>query len=156
MGGLMFAFYSLVTFFAGFGLAALDGKVKHKFIHLACLVIGGLGLISTFFIQSKWGLLIPMGAIGIAWASILSMPYAMLAGSLPERKMGFYMGVFNFFIVIPEIIASVGFGWVLSHVLGGNTMIALICGGVSMILTGLLVLLVKDAEPEKPSEAELS
>lgn len=70
--------------------------------------------------------------------------------------MGFYMGVFNFFIVIPEIIASVGFGWVLSHVLGGNTMIALICGGVSMILTGLLVLLVKDAEPEKPSEAELS
>lgn len=144
-GGLMFAFYSLVTFLTGFVLAGLDGKVKHKTIHLICLTIGGLGLISTYFITSKWGLLIPMTGVGIAWASILSMPYAMLAGSLPERKMGFYMGVFNFFIVIPEIVASLGFGWVLLNVLNGNTMMAVICGGISMILAGICVMFVKEA-----------
>jgi maltose/moltooligosaccharide transporter len=85
-----------------------------------------------------------MTGVGIAWASVLAMPYAMLAGSLPAAKVGVYMGIFNFFIVTPEIIASVGFGWVMNHVLGNNRMTAVVCGGVFLLLAAILVQRVQD------------
>jgi len=78
-------------------------------------------------IHQKYLLLLSMTGVGIAWASTLSMPYAMLAGALPPRKVGVYMGIFNFFIVTPEILASVGFGWIMSHLLGNNRLAAVVC-----------------------------
>ena len=89
-------------------------------------------------------LLLSMSGVGIAWASTLSMPYAMLAGALPPGKTGVYMGIFNFFIVIPEIVAALGFGWVMSHFLGNNRMAAVVAGGVFLALAAVLVLRVKD------------
>ena len=82
--------------------------------------------------------------VGIAWASTLSMPYSILAGSIPAGKTGIYMGIFNFFIVIPEIIASLGFGWVMSHLLNNNRMAAVIAGGFFLALAALLVTRVTD------------
>ncbi len=89
-----------------------------------------------------------MTGVGIAWASILSMPYAMLAGSLPAAQTGVYMGIFNFFIVIPEIVASLGFGWVMAHLLGNNRLAAVVAGGVFLALAALLVLRVKEEAPQ--------
>ena len=86
-----------------------------------------------------------MTGVGIAWASTLSMPYAMLAGALPPRKVGVYMGIFNFFIVTPEILASVGFGWIMSHLLGNNRLAAVVCGGVFLAIAALLAQRVEEA-----------
>jgi maltose/moltooligosaccharide transporter len=103
-----------------------------------CLLAGALGLLSVSVIHDKYLLLLSMVGIGIAWASTLSMPYAMLAGSLPPDKVGIYMGIFNFFIVTPEIVASLGFGWVMNHVLGNNRLGAVVCGGVFLAIAAAL------------------
>jgi len=108
---------------------------------------GALGLLSVMVIHNKYLLLLSMTGVGIAWASTLSMPYAMLAGSLPPEKTGVYMGIFNFFIVIPEITASLAFGWVMLHVLGNNRLAAVVTGGIFMLLAAVLVHRVQD-EPE--------
>ena len=89
--------------------------VGRKHTHSLCLLCGALGLVSVAVIHDKNLLLLSMVGVGIAWASTLSMPYSVLAGSLPAEKTGVYMGIFNFFIVLPEIIASLGFGWVMNH-----------------------------------------
>jgi maltose/moltooligosaccharide transporter len=93
-------------------------------------------------------LLLSMIGLGIAWASILAMPYAMLANALPPTKMGFYMGVFNFFIVLPQILASVGLGNVMAHLLHNDATKALLLGGLSMLVAALLTLRVKETETE--------
>jgi maltose/moltooligosaccharide transporter len=85
-----------------------------------------------------------MTGVGIAWASTLSMPYAMLSDSLPPRRVGLYMGIFNFFIVTPEILASLGFGWVMNHILNNNRLAAVVSGGVLMLIAALLTQLVDD------------
>ena len=94
-----------------------------------------------------------MAGVGIAWASILSLPYAILSGSLPEARTGVYMGIFNFFIVIPEIVASLGFGFVMGHVLGNNRMAAVVAGGVFLGIAALLMQRVED-EPIATSAAQ--
>ena len=103
-------------------------------------------------------LLVPMIGIGVAWASILSIPYAMLAGALPTNKMGYYMGVFNFFIVLPQMVAGVTLGFFTKHVFNNNSALTLVLGGVSMIASGLLTLRVHDADdirlPNNMSPAE--
>jgi maltose/moltooligosaccharide transporter len=106
-----------------------------------------VGLILVPVLQQQHALLFSMLLVGIAWASVLSMPYAMLANSIPGAKMGFYMGVFNFFIVIPQILASLGLGLLLKHLLGNNPMNAVLLGGASMVLAGLCVSFVsKDVD----------
>ena len=95
-------------------------------------------------------LLVPMVFVGLAWASTLTMPYAILAGSLPSNKMGFYMGVFNFFVVIPQLIAASLLGYLLKNVFDNQAVYALVIGGVSMIIAGLLNVIVDDErEPAK-------
>jgi maltose/moltooligosaccharide transporter len=96
-------------------------------------------------IHDKHWLLLSMTGVGIAWASILSMPYAILSASLPPARTGVYMGIFNFFIVIPEILASLGFGWVMLHVLGSDRLAAVVAGGAFLALAAILVLRVDDA-----------
>lgn len=133
-GSLTLSFYSVVTFLFALVLPAIADKLGRKLTHSLCLLCGAIGLISVNWIENKYMLYGSMVGVGIAWASILSMPYAMLSGSLPKDKVGIYMGIFNFFIVLPEIIASLGFGWLMKNVLGNNRMAALTIGGVLMII----------------------
>jgi len=114
--------------------------------HMICLIIGGIGLISLNFISNPTTIALSMGLVGVAWASILSMPYAILSGALPANKMGYYMGVFNFFIVIPQIVAATVLGFLTINVFGGNTMLTLVLGGCLMIMAGLLSLRVEDQD----------
>lgn len=142
---------NLVAAFGAFLIPVLAQKTSRKVAHFICLVIGGFGLLSINFIPSPSYLALSMGMVGIAWASILSMPYAMLAGALPAGKMGYYMGVFNFFIVIPQIVASATLGFITTQIFGGNTLYTIALGGVSMIIAGLLCLRVKDVDDVKIS-----
>ena len=142
--GVCFGFYSLVCFGFSFVLPALARQYGRKNTHSFCLICGGMGLLSVALIHNMYLLLFSMAGIGIAWASTLSMPYAILAGSLPEGKTGVYMGIFNFFIVIPEIAASLGFGWVMGHLLNNNRIAAVVAGGVFFILAAMLTQRVED------------
>jgi len=145
-GGVCFAAYNLMAFGFSFLLLWLVTRSSARTIHLACLVLGGLGLLSVVAIRDPNTLLLAMVGVGVAWASILSMPYAMLSNALPPEKMGFYMGVFNFFIVLPQILASVGLGFVMQHFLGNDATRALILGGFSMLLAAALTLRVREEE----------
>jgi maltose/moltooligosaccharide transporter len=142
--GVCFGAYSAVCFAFSFFLPPLAKKNGRKWTHSICLAAGAAGLLSVSVITTPSLLLLSMAGVGIAWASTLSMPYSMLAGAIPEGKNGIYMGIFNFFIVIPEIVASLGFGWVMSNVLGNNRMAAVIAGGVFLALAAVLVLRVED------------
>jgi maltose/moltooligosaccharide transporter len=144
--GVLFALYNGIAALVAFGLPILAKATNRKITHLISLVLGGLGLISIYFLNNPNLLLLSMVGVGIAWASILSMPYAMLAGALPANKMGYYMGVFNFFIVIPQIVAAGILGFLLTQFFGNESIYALILGGFSMILAGLLTLLVRDTQ----------
>jgi maltose/moltooligosaccharide transporter len=156
-GGVCFSVYNGVAFFFAFLLLLIVRKFSAKGIHTICLAVGGLGLISVPFVGDAKMLLVSMFGVGIAWASILSMPYAMLANAIPGNKMGFYMGVFNFFIVLPQIAASLGLGYVMKLLLGGNTMNAVILGGASLLIAGVCVRFVDADEPEDegPSEEDV-
>lgn len=136
--GLTLSFYNVVAFVFALIIPLIANKFGRKQTHSFCLFCGAAGMITVGFITNKYLLYGSMVGVGIAWSSILSMPYAMLAGSLPEDKIGVYMGIFNFFIVLPEIIASLFFGWIMSHLLDNNRILAVQIGGVLMILAGLL------------------
>jgi maltose/moltooligosaccharide transporter len=157
-GGVAFMVYNIVTFAVAFLLPKLAKKFSRKQVHAAALVCGGLGLLSTYFINDKYLLLLTMIGVGIAWASILSMPYAILSGALPAARMGVFMGVFNFFVVIPEIIASTTFGRIIRALFGEDSKVAplymVMAGGVFMLIAAALVTLVKDVgDRNVPEEA---
>jgi maltose/moltooligosaccharide transporter len=146
--GVMFAVYSGVAALAAFVLPILARKTSRKFVHMSCLMIGGVSLFSIYAIHDLNLLYLPMIGVGVAWASILTMPYAILAGALPAKRMGYYMGVFNFFIVIPQIVSGVLLGFVTKHWFMGHTVKTLMLGGVCMVVAGVLTLAVRDnAEP---------
>jgi maltose/moltooligosaccharide transporter len=143
--GLTFSFYNLVTFGFALLIPVMAEKWSKKVTHALCLTAGGIGLISVGFVHTPQMLFLSMTGVGIAWASILSMPYAMLGSSLPKEKVGIYMGIFNFFIVLPEIIASLGFGWVMEHVLDNNRLAAVMIGGGLLLFAALLSLRVQES-----------
>lgn len=145
--GVCFGAYSAVCFAFSFFLPPLAKKRGAKGTHVLCLLAGAAGLLSVAFIHTPSMLLLSMTGVGIAWASTLSMPYSMLANALPAGKTGVYMGIFNFFIVIPEIVASLGFGWVMNNVLDNNRMAAVVAGGAFMAIAALLVLRVRETVP---------
>jgi len=142
--GLCFGMYSAVCFVFSFALPWLAARIGRKGVHAACLIAGALGLLSVATIHDKWLLFFSITGVGIAWASILSMPYAILSGSLPPDKTGMYMGIFNFFITLPEIIASLAFGWIMNALLGNNRLLALIGGGVFLMVAAGLMSRVED------------
>ncbi len=144
--GVCFAVYNGVSALFALCLPFLARHTSRRHTHLICLVLGGLGLISIYFITDPMMLLFSMVGVGIAWASILSMPYAILAGALPVKRMGYFMGVFNFFIVIPQIVAGAILGFMVDKLFGGEAIYALMLGGCSMILGGFLTLIVKDVD----------
>jgi maltose/moltooligosaccharide transporter len=143
--GLCFAMYSAVCFVFSLFLPVLAGKIGRKATHTLCLLCGAAGLLSVAVIHNYWLLLFSMAGVGIAWASTISMPYAILAGCLPPKKTGVYMGIFNFFIVIPEIVASLGFGWVMSNLFANDRLKAVIAGGICLIIAALLMQRVQDS-----------
>ena len=137
-GSLTLSFYSVVTFLFALVLPTIADRWGRSITHAVCLLAGAIGLISVNFITDKYWLFGSMVGVGIAWASILSMPYAMLSGVLPKDKVGIYMGIFNFFIVLPEIIASLGFGWLMREVLGNDRLAALTVGGALMMVASII------------------
>jgi maltose/moltooligosaccharide transporter len=142
--GVMFAVYNGMSALAAFVLPVLARRTSRKACHAVCLAIGGLSLASVFFIHDKHLLLIPMLGVGVAWASILTMPYAILVAALPPNRMGYYMGLFNFFIVIPQIVSGLVLGWFTKHMFGNHAVLTLVLGGVSMVIAAVLALFVTD------------
>lgn len=144
--GICFAVYNGVAFLFALLLPVLANKYSRKITHLICLFAGGIGLISILFITDKNMLIFSMIGVGIAWTSILSIPYAMLTGSLPSNKIGYYMGIFNFFIVIPQIVAASILGLLVNTVFGDESVYAIVLGGVCLMIAGLLTLRVRDED----------
>ncbi|WP_374199396.1 MFS transporter [Massilia sp. Bi118] len=142
--GVMFAVYNGVSALAAFLLPILARATSRKACHTICLAIGGISLASLFLIHEKAMLMVPMIGVGIAWASILTMPYAILAGALPANRMGYYMGLFNFFITIPQIVSGLLLGFFTKHFFGGHTVLTLVLGGACMVLAAALTLFVTD------------
>lgn len=142
--GIIFGVYNFVSAIVAFGLPFIAKQIGRKKTHAIALTLGGIGLISMYFMPNKEALIFSMILVGVAWASILAMPYAILAGSIKPKKMGVYMGIFNFFIVIPQIINALIGGPLVKYVYGEKAMIALVMSGISFILAAVLVLRVKD------------
>jgi maltose/moltooligosaccharide transporter len=161
-GGNCFAMYSFVCFLVSFALPTVAERLGRTLTHGLCLLVGAIGLLSVAVISSKYLLLLSMVGVGVAWASVLSMPYSILAGALPPEKTGTYMGIFNFFIVIPEILAALVFGRLMEQVLtddsalvrllgGDNRLAAVVIGGVCLAVAAALCTLIVD-----PTTAESS
>lgn len=144
--GILFGIYNAVAAVFAFFLAAIAKKIGRKKTHALALIIGGLSLIFIYFAPNENWLILSMVGIGIAWASILAMPYAILAGSIPPRKMGVYMGIFNFFIVIPQIINALIGGPMVKYLYGGNPVYALVVSGISFLIAASLVARVNDVD----------
>lgn len=153
--GVLMAVYNGFAAVMAFVLIWLAKKTNRKTVHMISLFCGGLAFLSFYIIKNPNLLLISELGIGLAWASILAMPYAILAGSLPPEKMGVYMGIFNFFIVIPQITAAAILGWFVKNLFDGNAIYALLLGGVSMILAGILVLFVNDVDEVQDVKEEI-
>jgi maltose/moltooligosaccharide transporter len=164
--GNCFAMYSAVCCVFSFALPTVAGRLGRRLTHGACLLMGAVGLLSVAFISNKYVLLLSMVGVGVAWASTLSMPYSILAGALPSGKTGTYMGIFNFFIVIPEILAALVFGKVMTTFLtdesavvqlvgGDNRLTAVVIGGISLAVAAALCAFVTDpaaAPSSSPAE----
>ena len=146
--GVLFSVYNGFAALAAIGIPFIANRLGCRPCHMVYLALGGAGLISFYFISDPQMLIVSMIGVGIAWASILSLPYALLSKNLPANKMGVYMGIFNFFIVIPQLVAASILGLLLTEFFGGRAIWCLVVGGVSMIVAGLATMLVdKEAEP---------
>lgn len=144
--GIIFGVYNAISAIYAFALPGIAKKIGRKRTHAISLIIGGIGLISIYFISDPIYLLIPMVGIGIAWGSILSMPYAILAGALPAKKMGTYMGIFNFFITIPQIINGIIGGPIVKRLFDSQAIYALIMAGIFLFIAAFSVLFVEDKD----------
>ena len=147
--GVLFAIYNGFAALTAFLLPWIAKRTSRKTVHMISLICGGIGLASFYFIKDPNLLLISELGIGLAWSSILAMPYAILAGSIPSEKMGVYMGIFNFFIVIPQITAAAILGFFVKHFFGNEAIYALLIGGASMIIAAALVMFVNDLDEVK-------
>lgn len=144
--GILFAVYNGFAAIAAFGLPLLAKYTNRKIVHAISLLFGAVGLMGFYFIKDPNLLIILEIGVGIAWASILSMPYAILSGALPRAKMGVYMGIFNFFIVIPQITAAAILGYIIENIFNNQSIYALILGGFSFIIASVFTLFVKDED----------
>ena len=144
--GILMAVYNGFAAIMAFLIMWLAGIISRRKVHFINMLIGGICMASFYFIQNPKLLMISELGIGLAWASILAIPYAILTGSLPSHKMGTYMGIFNFFIVIPQITAAAILGFCVRNLFGNQAIYALVLGGVSMVIAGVIVLFVNDPD----------
>lgn len=152
--GVLFGVYNLVSALFAFCLPYIAFRIGRKLTHSISLIIGGVSLISLYFVPDENWAILSMIGVGVAWASILAMPYAILAGSIAPRKMGVYMGIFNFFIVIPQIINALIGGPIVKYFYSGNAIYAIVTSGISFIIAAILVVKVKDVDDLK-SKSEI-
>jgi maltose/moltooligosaccharide transporter len=146
--GVGFAAYNGVAAVVAFLIPVLARRSSRRMAHAICLVCGAVGLLSILLLRDPRFLLGSMVGVGIAWASILSMPYAILTGALPRSKMGYYMGVFNFFIVIPQIVAASVLGFLVGRIFDGEAIYALVIGSASLLVAAGLTLRVRDEDDQ--------
>jgi len=144
--GVLFAFYSAIAAIFSLLIPSIAKLIGRKKVYSFSLLLGGIGLISMFLVQDKNMLLLSIAGVGLAWAAILAMPYAMLSGSLPADKMGVYMGLFNATITLPQIAAGI-LGSTLIALFGGEPMAIIVIAGCSMMIAGLAVFLIKETKP---------
>lgn len=144
--GVLFAVYNGVSAISAFLLPLIAKQIGRKATHSIALAMGGIAFISLYFIKDPNILLIPMIGVGFAWGSILSMPYAILTGSLPSDKMGTYMGIFNFFIVIPQILAASILGFITRELFNGQVIFTMVLAGFSLVLAAISVFIVQDKD----------
>ena len=142
--GVLFGVYNGVAALAAFAIPVLARRIGRRGAHAVNRVLGGLGLLGLTLIRDPALLWLPMIGVGFAWASILSMPYAILSGAVPARKMGVYMGVFNIFIVLPQLLAATLLGLILRHLFDGQALYALVIGGAAFFLAAVAALFVKE------------
>ena len=147
--GILFGVYNLVSIPVALSLNKISKKLGRKETHMYALFIGGISFVSIYFMPDRYWLILPMIGIGIAWASILSMPYAILAGAINPKKMGVYMGIFNFFIVLPQILNGIIGGPMVKYLYGNQAIFALVLSGLSMVVAAFLVKRVKDVDDIK-------
>ena len=148
--GISFAVYNGFAALVAFGLPVIARYSNRRATHAIALTAGAIGLISVYFVPNPNWILVSMLGVGLAWASILAMPYAILAGSLPAKKMGIYMGIFNFFIVLPQMLAAAILGFVVAQLFAGQAIYALILGGFVWIVAAIVTFFVDDIdEPEE-------
>jgi maltose/moltooligosaccharide transporter len=150
--GLMFGVYNGVAALVAFGLAPVAKKLSRKWVHSISLTLGGIGYILMYFVSDPNMLIVSMIGVGVAWASILAMPYAILAGSIPSEKMGLYMGIFNFFIVLPQLLAATILGYVTRTFFEGEAIYAIVLGGIVLIIAAVSMYFVDDVDD---TDAEL-
>ncbi|MDF0715941.1 MFS transporter [Muricauda sp. 334s03] len=144
--GILFGVYNGISAIFAFFLPAIAKKVGRKKTHTISLVVGALGFLSIYIMPDENWLILSMVGIGVAWASILAMPYAILAGAIPPQKMGVYMGIFNFFIVIPQIVNAFIGGPMVEYFYNGHPIYALVTSGVAFLIAALLVARVEDID----------
>jgi maltose/moltooligosaccharide transporter len=140
-----FGIYNLVAMFYALLLPIIARFIGRKATHAFSLIAGGVGLISIYFIKDAAMLQYSMVGVGLAWASILAMPYVILSGSIPAGKLGIYMGIFNFFITLPQIINGLFGGWVVKHLYNDQSIYAIVLAGIFMICAAVCCLFVYDA-----------
>ncbi len=146
--GVLFGIYNLVAMLFALALPVIARHTNRKITHAISLLAGAAGLISMYYISEPFTLIFSMIGIGIAWASILSMPYAILASSIPAAKMGVYIGIFNFFITIPQIISSIANGPMVKHWFGSDAMYAILMAGICLLIASVTVVFVTDKTEE--------
>jgi maltose/moltooligosaccharide transporter len=144
--GIIFGIYNGVSAIYALMLPVIAARFGRKTTHAVSLTAGGLGLISIYFIHDPTLLIFSMIGVGMAWASILAMPYAILAGSIPAHKMGIYMGVFNFFITLPQIINGVIGGPIVKYFYNSQAIYAIVMAGVFLIVAAFCVRFVNDQD----------
>jgi maltose/moltooligosaccharide transporter len=142
--GILFGIYNGISAIYALLLPSIAARLGRKGTHALSLIAGGISLISIFFIHDKQMLILPMIGIGMAWASILAMPYAILAGSIPAGKMGIYMGIFNFFITLPQIVNGISGGPMVKYLFDGHAIYAIVLGGIFMLCAAVVVVFVKE------------
>jgi len=144
--GNMFAVYNVVSAIYALSLPWIVKRINRKRTHAFSLTMGGIGLISIFFIQNHYLLLLPMVGVGLAWGSILAMPYAILSSSIPAKKIGVYMGLFNFFITFPQIVNSLTGSLIVKYVFNSQAIYGLVMAGIFMFFAAISVLFVQDSK----------
>jgi len=141
-----FGIYNGVSAIYALILPSIARATSRKIAHAFSLVAGGVGLVSIFFVQNPNMLILSMIGIGLAWGSILAMPYAILSGSIPAKKMGVYMGIFNFFITFPQIVNGLFGGWIVKNLFGNQAIYAVVLAGIFMLCAAVSVLYVQDGK----------
>ncbi|MBE9169141.1 MFS transporter [Pleurocapsales cyanobacterium LEGE 06147] len=153
--GICISFYNFVCLIFSFFIVKITEITSRKLTLFFCLLSGGAGIVSLFWINDRYLILLPMICFGIAWAGIHSIPYAILANHVPPKNMGVYMGIFNVFIVLPQIVSSLGLGWIMINLLNKNSLLAVVLGGFCLLIAAIFVYGIDDGVEYREINPEL-